>query len=110
MIIKKITTRNIGFSRAPVTLKKNLVSNASLFDDFKTRADGWFGPSMCTLVEVESDKGVVGIGTAGAFHGGAKSLIDEYYAPLLLGEDATRHEYLWQRMYRTTVRFGRSGS
>ena len=110
MIITKITTRKIGFSRAPDTLKKNLVSNASLFDDFETRADGWFGPSMCTLVEVESDDGVVGIGTAGAFHGGAKSLIDEYYAPLLLGEDARRHEYLWQRMYRTTVRFGRSGS
>lgn len=110
MIISRITTRNIGFSRSPVTLKKNLVTNASIFDDFETRAEGWFGPSMCTLVEVEDERGVVGIGTAGAFHGGAKSLIDEYYAPLLLGEDARRHEYLWQRMYRTTVRFGRSGS
>jgi L-alanine-DL-glutamate epimerase-like enolase superfamily enzyme len=110
MVITKITSRNIGFSRAPETLKKNLVSNASLFDDFETRDEGWFGSSMCTLVEVENHDGVVGIGTAGAFHGGAKSLIDDYYAPLLLSQDATRHEHLWQRMYRTTVRFGRSGS
>lgn len=110
MIISKITTRNIGFSRSPVTLKRNLVTNTSFFDDFETRQEGWFGPSMCTLVEVEDVDGAVGIGSAGAFHGGAKGLIDDYYAPLVLGEDARRHEYLWQRMYRTTVRFGRSGS
>ena len=110
MIVRKITTRNIGFSRAPQTLKRNLVTSTSIFDDFSTRAEGWFGPAMCTLVEVEDDQGVTGVGTAGAFHGGAKQIIDDYYAPLLLGQDARRHEHLWQRMYRTTVRFGRSGS
>lgn len=60
---------------------------------------------MCTLVEVEADDGSVGIGT-----GGAKNLIETCYADLLPGEDPRRHEYLWHRMYRTTVRFGRSGS
>lgn len=110
MEIVKITTRNIGFSRTPITLKRNLVTNTSIFEDFDTKPGGWFGPVMCTLVEVEADDGTVGIGTAGAFHGGAKSLIDMYYADLLLGQDPRRHELLWQRMYRTTVRFGRSGS
>jgi L-alanine-DL-glutamate epimerase-like enolase superfamily enzyme len=102
--------RNIGFSRAPTTLKRNLVSNASQFEDFETKPGGWFGSVMCTLVEVESNDGVVGVGTAGAFHGGAKALIEGYYNDLLVGEDPRRHEHLWQRMYRTTVRFGRSGS
>jgi L-rhamnonate dehydratase len=110
MRIERIRARNIGFSRAPVTLKRNLVTNASIFDDFETKPGGWFGPAMCTLVEVETADGLVGIGTAGAFHGGAKSLIENYYADLVAGEDPRRHEYLWQRMYRTTVRFGRSGS
>ena len=110
MKISRITVRNIGFSREPITLSRNLVTNTSIFEDFDTNKAGWFGPAMCTLVEVESSDGTVGIGTAGAFHGGARSLIEDYYAPLLLGEDARRHEYLWQRMYRTTVRFGRSGS
>ena len=110
MRIKQIRTRNIGFSRVPLTLKRNLVTNTSLFEDFERRPDGWFGNVFCTLVEVVSDDGYTGIGTAGAFHGGAKSLIDQYYADLVKGEDPTRHEYLWQRMYRTTVRFGRSGS
>jgi L-alanine-DL-glutamate epimerase-like enolase superfamily enzyme len=110
MLISGISVRNIGFSRSPVTLKRNLVTNTSIFEDFETHPGGWFGPSMCTLVEVQSDDGTIGIGTAGAFHGGAKSLIEDYYAPLLLGQDPRRHEYLWQRLYRTTVRFGRSGS
>ena len=110
MKISRIIARNIRFSRSPVTLKRNLVTNTSIFEDFETNTAGWFGPAMCTLVEVESSDGLVGIGTAGAFHGGARSLIEDYYAPLLIGEDARRHEYLWQRMYRTTVRFGRSGS
>jgi L-rhamnonate dehydratase len=110
MRIEKIKTRNIRFSRDPVTLKRNLITSTSLFEDFETRPDGWFGKVACTLVEVESDSGYTGIGTAGAFHGGAKSLIDQYYADLLMGQDPRRHEYLWQRMYRTTVRFGRSGT
>lgn len=110
MRISKITTRNIGFARAPVTLKRNLITNTSIFDDFETMPGGWFGPAMWTLVEVEADDGTIGTGTAGAFHGGAKGLIEVYYAGLLLGQDPRRHEYLWQRMYRTTVRFGRSGS
>jgi len=110
MKIQEIRARNIGFSRSPITLKRNLITNASLFDDFEERSEGWFGKTFCTLVEVTTDDGLTGIGTAGAFHGGARSLIEQYYADLLLGEDPRRHEYLWQRMYRTTVRFGRSGS
>jgi L-alanine-DL-glutamate epimerase-like enolase superfamily enzyme len=110
MLISRVTVKNIGFSRSPVTLKRNLVTNTSIFEDFESNPGGWFGPTMCTLVEVESDDGTIGIGTGGAFHGGAKSLIEDYYAPLLLGQDPRRHEHLWQRMYRTTVRFGRSGS
>jgi len=110
MRIKNIRTRNIGFSRAPVTLRRNLVTNTSQFEDFETRQSGWFGAVMCTLVEVESEDGLIGVGTAGAFHGAGKSMIDDTYSDLILGEDPRRHEHLWQRMYRTTVRFGRSGS
>jgi L-alanine-DL-glutamate epimerase-like enolase superfamily enzyme len=107
--IVRIRARNIGFSRSPDTLRRHLVSNASRFDDFETKPGGWFGPVVCTLVEVEVDDGTVGIGTAGAFQGGALELIPSAYAELLLGEDPRRHEHLWQRMYQTTVRFGRSG-
>src|SRR5581483_8528511 len=70
---------------------------------------GWFGPVFCTVVEVETEDGVVGVGTAGAFGGGAKAIVDLYLAGLVIGFDCTAHELLWQRMYRTLVRFGRRG-
>jgi L-alanine-DL-glutamate epimerase-like enolase superfamily enzyme len=108
--IVRIRARNVGFSRAPATLRRHLVSNASLFEDFATKQGGWFGDVVCTVVEVEADDGTVGVGTAGAFHGGARDLVVSTYADLVLGEDPRRHEHLWQRMYRTTVRFGRSGT
>lgn len=108
--ITGIRTRNISFSRAPSTLRRNLVTNTSLFEDFATREGGWFGPAFCTLVEVETSDGAIGHATAGAFSGAARGIVEEYLAPLVLGEDVTRHEYLWQRMYRTLARFGRSGA
>ncbi len=110
MKIARIRTRNVGFSRAPMTLQRNIVASTSSFEDFDQKPGGWFGPVFATVVEVETDDGARGIATAGAFHGGAKDLIDMYYADLVLGEDPRRHEFLWDRMYRTTVRFGRSGS
>ncbi len=109
MKIVRIRARNIGFSREPSTLKRHLVTNTSVFEDFAERPQGWFGPVFCTLVEVETEDGVRGIGTAGAFSGGAKAIVENYLGDLILGEDPRRHEYLWQRMYRTLVRFGRSG-
>ena len=107
--IRRVRARNVGFSREPSTLKRNLVTNASIFEDFETREGGWFGPVFCTVVEVETSDGVVGIGTAGGFNGAAKSIVEEYLADLVIGQDVEEHELLWQRMYRTTVRFGRRG-
>lgn len=108
--ITGVRARNIGFSRAPTTLRRNLVTNASVLEDFATRPGGWFGAVFCTLVEVETSDGHVGHGTAGAFSGAAKGVVEGYLADLVLGEDPARHEYLWQRMYRTLARFGRSGA
>jgi L-rhamnonate dehydratase len=108
--INGLRLRDLGFSREPATLKSHTVSSVALFDDAHTRPGGWFGDTLCTLVEVFTDTGHVGLGTSGAFHGGGKELIRRYYAELVLGEDPRLHEWLWQRMYRTNLRFGRSGS
>lgn len=110
MRIARVRARNIGFSRQPHTLRRNLVTSTSLFDDFNERPGGWLGPVFCTLVEVETSDGACGVGTAGAFSGGAKAIVEEYLADLVLGEDPRRHDHLWQRMYRTLARLGRSGS
>ncbi|HXL92166.1 MAG TPA: enolase C-terminal domain-like protein [Streptosporangiaceae bacterium] len=109
-IITGIRARNVGYSRDPETLRANLVSNTAIFEDYRDRPGGWFGESFCTVVEVETGDGVIGVGTAGVFCGAAKHIVEDYLADLVLGLDVRDHERLWQRMYRTTVRFGRRGA
>jgi L-alanine-DL-glutamate epimerase-like enolase superfamily enzyme len=86
-----------------------LVTNTSVLPDFETKPGGWFGPAFCTLVEVRAEDGTIGVGTAGAFNGAAKSIVDMYLADLLHAQDIENHEGVWQRMYRSLIRFGRSG-
>lgn len=49
------------------------------------------------IVTVETDAGITGIG-----QGGTPDLL-QYAASLLIGEDPFRTEYLWQRMYRSSI-------
>ncbi len=67
------------------------------------RFHGW------TVVEVETDKGIVGLGNAALAPRIAKAIIDDYLAPLLIGQDPWDYEYLNQRMYRATHAWGRKG-
>lgn len=108
MKITAIRTTDLGFSKSPQTLKRNLVSSTSLFDDHEDQA--WFGPGVFTLVEVETDQGMTGIGTAGGFTTTAKPIIDTLLTPILIGESPENIEYLWQRMYRSSLRIGRKGA
>ncbi|MEO9966499.1 MAG: enolase C-terminal domain-like protein, partial [Reichenbachiella sp.] len=67
------------------------------------RFHGW------TVVEVETDTGLVGIGNVALAPRIAKAIIDQYLTPLVLGHDPFDYEYLWQRMYRSTHAWGRKG-
>lgn len=108
MKITAIHTTPMGFSKSPDTLKRHLVSSTSIFPDHLEKA--WFGPGVFTLVEIETDQGILGIGTAGGFTVTAKPIIDTLLAPLVVGEDPRNIEYLWQRMFRSSVRIGRRGA
>jgi L-alanine-DL-glutamate epimerase-like enolase superfamily enzyme len=70
-----------------VILRANLVSSTAIFADYRYRAGGWFGDSFCTIVEVQTSDGVTGVGTAGAFCGAAKHIVEDYLADLVLGFD-----------------------
>jgi L-alanine-DL-glutamate epimerase-like enolase superfamily enzyme len=61
------------------------------------------------LVEIETDKGIVGIGNAALSPQITKQVIDQYLKPLLVGQDPWDIELLWQHMYRKTMAFGRKG-
>ena len=62
-----------------------------------------------TVVEVETDDGIVGLGNVALAPRIAKAIIDEYLAPLVIGQDPWDYEYLNQRMYRATHAWGRKG-
>lgn len=67
------------------------------------RFHGWL------VVEVETDEGIVGLGNCALAPRIAKQIIDLYLAPLIIGEDPDDNEYLWQKMYRSTIAWGRKG-
>jgi L-alanine-DL-glutamate epimerase-like enolase superfamily enzyme len=61
------------------------------------------------VVEIFTDNGLVGIGNAALAPLVSKKVVDDYLAPLLVGEDPWDVELLWQHMYRRTMAFGRDG-
>jgi len=54
------------------------------------------------FVEVETDEGIIGIGEATTeYHEKAvAAMIDDHFAPLLVGQDPTRVHHAWQQMQR----------
>lgn len=61
------------------------------------------------VVELETDEGLIGLGNCALAPRIAKDIIDLYLAPLVIGEDPFDNEYLWQKMYRATIAWGRKG-
>ena len=61
------------------------------------------------IVEIFTDQGLVGIGNAALSPRITQQMIDQYLAPLLIGQNPWDTEFLWQHMYRKTMAFGRKG-
>ncbi len=62
------------------------------------------------VVEIETDTGLVGIGNAGLSPDVTKLIIDSKLKGLLIGEDPMNTEYLYEKMYRSSVAYGRKGA
>ena len=65
------------------------------------------------LVKVRSSDGVEGIGFSYVGNAGGRIMsvaVEDLLAPLLLGQQSTRVEGLWEEMYREALLHGRSGS
>jgi L-alanine-DL-glutamate epimerase-like enolase superfamily enzyme len=77
---------------------------------FRSDAQAPFRFFSWLVVEVETDEGQVGIGNAGLCPDIARQIIDAKLTPLLVGENPLNSEYLFEKMYRSTVPFGRKGA
>jgi L-alanine-DL-glutamate epimerase-like enolase superfamily enzyme len=62
------------------------------------------------VVEIETDEGHLGIGNAGLSPDVTKMIIDTKLKGLLIGENPLNTEYLYEKMFRSTVAFGRKGT
>ncbi|MEX1010490.1 MAG: enolase C-terminal domain-like protein [Balneolaceae bacterium] len=62
------------------------------------------------VVRVTTEDGTTGLGNAGLSPDLTKQVIDNKLAGLLVGENPLNNEYLYEKMYRSTVAYGRKGS
>ena len=87
-----------------------LVSPMSIFyEGGKPLTDASGGKMNLVLVEVLSDEDITGLGTIGVGGGTAKYIIDNHLKHLVVGESPFNVELLWERMYRSTINYGRKG-
>jgi L-lyxonate dehydratase len=108
--ITGLRARAIGWSRSPKTLQANMMSPTRTFPDHESKGRTWWGPAVMVLVEVTAANGLTGIGTAGGFSPVPKAVIDHHFRNIVIGENALDVELIWSKLYRSSVRFGRSGA
>jgi L-rhamnonate dehydratase len=109
MKITKVRARVFEWKGKTVPPQGNFCSNAMdlLYSKQETmstfRFHGW------TVVEIETDNGLVGYGNVALAPRISKEIVDQYLAPLVIGQDPWDYEYLSQRMIRATHAWGRKG-
>ena len=107
--IKDIKTKVFQWKGKTVPPQNNFCTNASDLLYEKSDAMGSFRFHEWLICEVETDEGIVGIGNAALAPQLVKNTIDTYLKPLVVGEDPFDYSYIWEKMYRKTLNWGRRG-
>lgn len=107
--IKSVRTRVWNWTGTTVPPSGNFCTNASdvLWD--KGDAMSSFRFHQWLTCEVEADDGTIGIGNAALAPTVVKKAIDDWYAPMAIGEDPFDYAYIWEKMYRRSHAWGRKG-
>ena len=117
MEITDITATNVSTESWGEFVEFPLVTVMSKYDEYNN-AEGdnpqarrdWMGPVGDVVVEVETDAGITGVGHGNWATGAISTIVDETLSKLVIGEDPTEREKLWDIMYRATIPFGRKGA
>ncbi len=107
--IKTIRTKLYEWTGPTVPPQANFCTNASdaLFETGD--AMGSFRFHQWLVCEVEADDGTIGYGNAALAPWLVKPAIDSCLAELAIGEDPFDHVYIWEKMYRHSLAWGRKG-
>ena len=108
-----ILSRGLYIGGVPRAMKITSIESIPLRFEYERGFE--YAGGKCTgrvthLVRVHTDTGQTGIGSVYTHPGLAHLIIKHQLEPLLLGEDATEVERLWDRMYRLTRWYGRKGA
>ena len=109
MKVKAIRTKLYQW-RGPVKTTDTIFATPLSALPFQDDAQAPFRFFSWLVVEIETDEGHVGYGNAGLCPDITKHIIDSKLAPMLLNESPLNTEYLYEKMYRSTVAYGRKGA
>ncbi len=78
--------------------------------EYREKRSSWFGAMTAGVVEIGTDEGISGLGfIGGGKAAGARVIVEDHFAQLLVGKDPSNIELLWEQMYRASVMYGRRG-
>jgi L-alanine-DL-glutamate epimerase-like enolase superfamily enzyme len=91
-----------------------LVTPLDVFSDHASLLGSGFvgvrgGPIGAVLVRVRTDEGISGLGSVGVGNGAAVYVLRHHLAPIVVGASPFDTETLWEKMFRSTVNYGRKG-
>ena len=109
MKITDVRTRVVEWKGKTVPLPPHFCTNPMDLIGELVATMGKFTFHGWLVVEIMTDQGIVGIGEAALAPRITKQTIDLYLKPILIGSDPFDSEILWQKMYRSTLAFGRKG-
>lgn len=109
MKIQSVTTKLYQW-KGPVKTTDTIFATPLSALPFQEDAQAPFRFFSWLAVEVKTDEGHIGIGNAGLCPDVTKLIIDSKLKGLLLGENPLNTEYLYEKMYRSSVAFGRKGA
>lgn len=75
-------------------------------------AQNFFSTRSAVIVQVFTDEGITGLGESACFGGPPEStrfIVENELKPIVMGEDPTNIQLVWQRMFDRTRQHGRGG-
>jgi len=109
MKIQSITTKLYQW-KGPVKTTDTIFATPVSLLPFQEDSQAPYRFFSWLVVEVVTDEGHVGYGNAGLSPDVTKLIIDTKLKSLLIGENPMNTEYLYEKMYRSSVAYGRKGS
>lgn len=113
-IIKNVTikhaNRSIWGHLAEREKSLPLVTPLDIYPQFQETRGSWFWDSGMAVVEIETEEGVTGSGWCEDGCDAIKNFIGLHLKNLLIGQESSEIEGLWDRLFRASFPYGRKGA